>query len=88
MNRLKILFSIVCIMCVALMLFLLVDRGSPQPIRGREYHPAGPTVWVSRWGTKYHSRWDCSNMKRPYVMTKEKAIEKGYIPCAICCPEE
>ena len=42
-------------------------------------------VWIpTNGGKKYHSRADCSNMKNPRQVTKEKAIEMGFSPCKKC----
>ena len=41
-------------------------------------------VWVSSSGKKYHSDPDCSNMKNPSKITKEKAESTGRTPCSKC----
>ena len=41
-------------------------------------------VWVSKTGSKYHSKSSCSNMKNPSQITKETAIARGLKPCSKC----
>lgn len=44
-------------------------------------------VWVSKTGSKYHSRSNCSNMKNPSQMLRSTAISKGLNPCKVCKPK-
>lgn len=44
----------------------------------------GPTVYVSRTGTKYHSNPSCGNMSDPWVMSMSEAIDIGREPCSKC----
>ena len=41
-------------------------------------------VWITKSGKKYHSHSGCSNMKAPYQVTKENAINSGRGPCSKC----
>jgi glucan-binding YG repeat protein len=41
-------------------------------------------VWVSRTGTKYHSKSNCSNMKNPSHKTLSEAESLGRTPCSKC----
>lgn len=42
------------------------------------------TVWLSRTGSKYHSKASCSNMKNPIRSTLEDAVAAGRTPCSKC----
>lgn len=46
--------------------------------------PSNEMVWVSKTGSKYHSKSSCSNMKNPSQITKEEAIRRGLEPCSKC----
>lgn len=41
-------------------------------------------VWITKSGKKYHSHSGCSNMKSPYQVTKDNAIDSGRGPCSKC----
>ena len=41
-------------------------------------------VWITKSGKKYHSHSGCSNMKAPYQVSKEDAINGGRGPCSKC----
>lgn len=41
-------------------------------------------VWITDNGKRYHSSSECSNMKHPYTVTLDDAIELGYTPCSKC----
>lgn len=41
-------------------------------------------VWISKTGTKYHSKSSCSNMKNPSQVTKSYAVANGYTACKTC----
>ena len=41
-------------------------------------------VWITKSGKKYHSHSGCSNMKSPYQVTKDDAIDSGRGPCSKC----
>ena len=41
-------------------------------------------VWISSSGTKYHRRSNCSNMKNPWQVTLQDAINQGRSPCKKC----
>ena len=41
-------------------------------------------VWVTEKGKKYHCDKNCSNMKNPYQITKEEAINSGRSACSKC----
>lgn len=42
-------------------------------------------VWISKTGSKYHRKKDCSNMEAPTPISKEEAENCGYDPCKKCC---
>lgn len=47
------------------------------------------TVYVTRTGQKYH-RSDCRTLRRSkylYEMTRDEALQKGYLPCKVCRPD-
>lgn len=46
--------------------------------------PTEQMVWISSSGTKYHSKFSCSNMKNPSQVSKSRAIELGLSPCKKC----
>ena len=41
-------------------------------------------VWVAETGKRYHASETCSNMKAPFVISREAAEERGYTPCQKC----
>ena len=41
-------------------------------------------VWVTSSGKKYHSSSSCSNMKSPYQISKQDAINSGRSACSKC----
>ncbi len=41
-------------------------------------------VWVTEKGKKYHSHSNCSNMKSPYQISKQSAINSGRSACSKC----
>ncbi len=41
-------------------------------------------VWITKSGKKYHCNSKCSNMKSPYQVSKEDAINGGRGPCSKC----
>ena len=41
-------------------------------------------VWIPRWGEKYHSRADCSNMENPLEVTLSQAEVRGFERCKKC----
>ncbi|MCO8194487.1 hypothetical protein [Anaerofustis sp. NSJ-163] len=41
-------------------------------------------VYISKSGSKYHSKADCSNMKNAEKITLKEAKEKGLAPCKRC----
>ena len=47
--------------------------------------PTETMVWISRTGSKYHTKSTCSNMKDPSQISKEDAVAQGYTPCKRCC---
>lgn len=53
---------------------------TPQPDAPDTY------VWVSRTGSKYHSRSTCSNMNNPTQISRSTAISRGLTPCKVCKP--
>lgn len=47
--------------------------------------PSYPSwVWISQYGTKYHSTSSCSNMQSPRYVTYTEAIIQGYSRCSKC----
>ena len=44
----------------------------------------GDIVYVTKSGSKYHSKATCSSMKEPLEMTLSEAESKGYEPCGRC----
>ena len=55
----------------------------PSPVPDRDDN-AGPMVWVTRDGKKYHSSQYCSNMKNPYQLTLSDARSSGRTACSKC----
>ena len=50
---------------------------------------AGELVFISPYGTRFHTKSDCPNLKREVrQMTKEEALELGLRPCSNCGAEE
>ena len=45
---------------------------------------SGEMVWVSEYGSKYHSRAGCSNMKNPWQIPRSEAEAQGKTPCKRC----
>lgn len=45
---------------------------------------SGDIVYVTKSGSKYHSKETCSSMKEPLEMTLSEAEEEGYEPCGRC----
>ena len=43
-----------------------------------------PMVWISKTGSKYHSKSSCSNMKTPSEVSKSQAESKGLTACSKC----
>ncbi len=41
-------------------------------------------VWVVSAGKRYHRSAACSNMKAPFLLHMEIALERGYTACAKC----
>ena len=41
-------------------------------------------VWIPRRGEKYHSRADCSNMKKPLEISLNQAETSGFARCKRC----
>ena len=52
--------------------------------------PAGPdtTVWISRFGGRYHATSSCSSMTAPIGTTLGDAEAAGYSPCGVCWAAE
>ena len=46
--------------------------------------PKVDMVWISKTGSKYHSKSNCGNMKNPSKVTKEAAEKQGRTPCSKC----
>ena len=58
------------------------EPSAPQP---ETTEPTEDLVWISRTGSKYHTRPNCSNMKGPTQLSREVAEAQGYAPCKRCC---
>lgn len=43
-------------------------------------------VYVTKYGKAFHRIENCSNMKKPILLSREEAISKGYKPCGVCEP--
>lgn len=50
--------------------------------------PEGEQVWIPKSGEKYHSKWNCGNMKSPSCVSVEEAVAQGYEPCGRCYKEK
>ncbi len=90
----KYVFPLVLI-CAILVLSLtqcgeINDTHSSEDLQNIEYEEENNSfidsnmVWISESGEKYHSDPDCSNMKDPEKITREKAEEMGRTPCKKC----
>ena len=42
------------------------------------------TVWITKSGSKYHNKPDCSNMKSATEIKYNEAVSKGLEPCKRC----
>lgn len=66
----------------------LVSRGLSTELPSRAAPPVEEEVWISRSGSKYHSRATCSGMKSTIRLTLDEAREAGYTPCKKCEPPQ
>ena len=60
------------------------SKPSPTPTPAPSPDKPEIYVWISKSGSKYHSRSTCSNMKNPSRVTLTAAINKGYASCSKC----
>lgn len=67
---------------------LALNTLSEPGIELAAFSSAGETlermVWVSRTGSKYHSKSTCSNMRNASQVTLEAALNRGLEPCSKC----
>lgn len=61
-------------------------KPTEKPIVAPTVKPENKTemVWITKSGKKYHSNSKCSNMKAPYQVSKENAMNSGRGPCSKC----
>lgn len=58
------------------------EKPTPEPTE--EPAAQSETVWLSRYGEKYHCDPTCGNMKNPIESTLDEAIASGRQPCEKC----
>lgn len=66
-----------------------VSSSSSKPAASSSSTPStnpsvNTSVWVSKTGSKYHSKASCSNMKNPSQITKSEAESRNLTPCSKC----
>lgn len=73
---------------VAILIMLVISlSGFTCPDRAYAEVDLNRTVWLSRTGSKYHYRANCSNMSNPIATTLGDAIARGKEPCKVCVTE-
>ena len=62
------------------------EKPTPEPTAEPTEEPStqSETVWLSRYGDKYHCDPNCGNMKNPIESTLDEAIASGREPCEKC----
>lgn len=73
-----------CDICKPYTIIKATPTPTPKPTATPTSVPTETMVWIPNSGSKYHSRSNCSNMKKPTQVSKSEAESRGYTRCKKC----